>query len=243
MNRNKVIAGARLWGMLAAIGVLLLASGCISYQVREIDTTVAGDFKWTGKVRVTERVTKGLAICGSPSETETTEAIELVGEGGRSVVIRPNDDLRGDAPYVCVQDKGQPPDQVLPVACKKIEAFDHAWHSLLVDAAKDHPDMAEAMGSAPNPDLIGVATQRYFEISQHIAAREFDQVTGAEVAFVCAFNTRQRHTTYEFSDDTIVHVWIDKNDLLTVIVEDAADGVLHCYTAEPLAARLIEPAK
>jgi hypothetical protein len=221
---------------LAAVAVTLLTVGCARYRVVEIDTTKARQFCWNRKVRITERTSQQRGLFAPRSEWVKISRIELVGEDDRNVVIHPIRELRGDKPYACVQDVGSPPDQYLVPLRDAIPIYQRARESMRVSKDMvEHPPENEARRKA-----LDDAIAEYLRVSSHIGKRQFEKVSGAELAYACAFGTRQRESTYELDEHTVVRVRIEDKSLLTVTVEDQAGNVLHRYVPEELAVTEVE---
>lgn len=237
MNRHLSPGGrVRRRFRLAAVAVTILTVGCARYRVVEIDTTKARQFCWNGKVRITERTSQDTQLFAPRSEWVEISRIELVGEDGRSVVLHPTKELRGDKPYACVQDVGSPPDQYLVPLRDAIPVYERAWESMRVSKdMAERPPEDEARRKA-----LDDAIAEYLRVSSQISKREFGKVSGAELVYACASRARQRESTYQLDEHTVVRVRIEDDSLLTVTVEDQAGNVLHRYAPEELAVTEVE---
>jgi hypothetical protein len=232
MNRPLNPGGlARCRFHLTAIVVTILTVGCARYRVAEIDTTTARGFSWDGRVRITERIIEEMNLFAPREERTEITRIELLGEGDRSIVIRPLDDLRGDDPYACVQDVGSPPDQYLVPLRKQVSEYERAWESMLaLENLREGSPELKARQKAWNE-----AIAKYERVNAHIQKREFGKMSGAQLAFASAFLAMQLESKYELDERTLVRVRIEDGSLLTVTVEDRDGNVLHRYCPEELA--------
>ena len=87
---------------------------------------------------------------------------------------------------------------------------------------------------------VNEAVNTYNQVEAHIKRHEFDQVSGAQLAFACAAGARQIESKYRLDESTWVRVSIDDGSLLTVTVEDLAGNVLHRYAPQPVPAAEVE---
>ena len=221
--------------IVATATAAVLPAGCVHYRTVEIDATSARQFRWTGKIRVTERSIPAEFL--SPRwEWFEISRIELVGENDRSIVIHPIADLRGKKPYACVQSLGSPPDQYLVRLREQIPVCQRAWQCMRsLDNFPELPPGDEASHQAWD-EVLSV----YARVAGHIGNREFDKVSGTEVAFASAFLAMQLESTYELDYRTVVRVRIEDDSLLTVTVEDKDGNILHRYGPEELAVVEVE---
>jgi hypothetical protein len=203
--------------------------------VVEIDATKARQFCWNGNIRITERTVPARPFTPR-SEWIEISRIELVGEDGRNVVIRPIEELRGDKPYACVQDVGAPPDQYLVPLRKQLRVFQRAWECMRTwEDTPECPPQDEA-----SREVLGEAISEYSRVSSHIHKREFEKVSGAQVAFAGAFLATQLESIYKLDERTMVRVRIENDSLLTVTVEDKDGNVMHRYCPEELVAAEVD---
>jgi hypothetical protein len=225
-------------GFVATLLPLLAVAGCVRYRVVEIDTSKARQFDFSGKVRITERTLTLRPEFLHPGERFDVNCIELEGEDGRSVLIRPVEALRRDKPYACVQAVGAPPDQYLVPLRRQNPVFQRAWESMRMAETMPERFSADESTSETQADAV----EEYVRIAPLIAKREFEQVSGAEVAFLAALGARQLESKYQLDGQTVVRVRIEDDSFLTVVVEDAHGKLLHEYAPEELAAVEVEAA-
>jgi hypothetical protein len=238
MSRNLRYGGRGRLGTLllttAALGFWVV--GCAHYRVTEIDTTVARDFDWNGRVRITERTLENWGGFGPREPQREITRIELLGKGDRNVVIRPRDCARITAGSARLQPVGPAPDRYLVRLRTAIAEYQRAWETMFML----EPPRAGSWSAELRKKAWDEATAKFERVCDLIEKRDFEHLSGADLAFASAFRATQLESKYELDEHTIVRVRIEDDSLLTVTVEDKDGTVLHRYDPEELAVVEIE---
>jgi hypothetical protein len=222
---------SRLGTLLLAAGVLAVwTAGCAHYRVTEIDTTVARDFDWNGKVRITERTLENWGGFGPREPQREITRIELLGEGERNVVIRPRDCARITAGSARLQPVGPAPDRYLVRLRTAIAEYQRAWETMFML----EPPRAGSWSGELRKKAWDEATAKFERVCDLIEKRDFEHLSGADLAFASGFRATQLESKYALDEHTIVRVRIEDDSLLTVTVEDQDGAELYRYEPEEL---------
>jgi len=221
---------ARMWVVGSAAALTAASIGCTSTHVYEIETAGARGFKWTGRIRVTERTTPEIGPFLTFHDRTAAHAIELVGDHDRSIVVYPSGESAGRHPVACVQNVGAPPDQVLALAM-----------------CRAYPAMSTLGGAATQP--APAATQeitdefeRMLNAMTALQQREFGRLSALEAVIAAAQSSAWSETTYELASGLTLKVRCAQNDptSLVVTIFDVEGKVLHRYGPTALDVREVE---
>ena len=199
----------------AAISITL--TGCVSHQEYEIDATTARGFEWNGKIRVTERSQSEIGPFLTFTKRASVSRIELISDDNRNIVILPTSKTQSELVVAKVQDVGSPPDQILETIIQHSPQLKIVMELSVEDQAK----------------LTNMFNE-YLENGVHIENRQFDQVSGVQMAFYSALSSSHVESAYRLCQDLVVRVLLIDKSLLTVSVEDGEGNVLHRYKAKDL---------
>ena len=117
--------------LVALAALAACVAGCAHYRITEIDTTVAKDFDWNGKVRITERTLENWGSFGPREPRREIRRIDLLGEGDRNVVIRPRDYAQMAPGSARAQYVGSAPDRYLVRLRGAIPEYQRAWETMV----------------------------------------------------------------------------------------------------------------
>ncbi len=211
--------------VLATAISLMALPGCVSYQAYEIDATTAQGFEWNGKIRVTEQSQSEIGPFLTFTKRASVSRIELISDDNRNIVILPTSKTQSELVVAKVQDVGSPPDQILET---------NIQHS---------PQLKNVMElSVEDQEELMQTINEYLEIAAHIDNRQFDQVSGVQMALHSASSSSHVESTYRLSRDLVVRVLLIDKSLLTVSVEDGEGNVLHRYEPKDLSVTKLDKA-
>lgn len=203
--------------VLATAISLMALPGCVSYQAYEIDATTAQGFEWNGKIRVTEQSQSEIGPFLTFTKRASVSRIELISDDNRNIVILPTSKTQSERVVAKVQDVGSPPDQIL----ETIIQHSPQLKNVMELSVEDQEEMTQTINE-------------YLEIPAHIDNRQFDQVSGVEMALYSVWGSSHVESTYRLSQDLVVRVLLIDKSLLTVSVEDGEGNVLHRYEPKEL---------
>lgn len=215
--------------------------GCTTTRTWEIDTASATRFHWNGRIRVVEQTTDEIGPLLIFQRRTCAHSIDLVGDDGRNIVVRPTGHAADEHPVGRVEKAGEPKPVIQAVLAMSLRKTTPGWADLAGPASQRAKSSESAGEMEARSHQLGDEMARMSRASQMLSDRKFDQMDGAEA--VAAAGGRTSYTVFDLGDGVTLKAWLENRDPASVraTVYDRDGKVLHEYKPIELPLKEIVP--
>jgi hypothetical protein len=206
--------------------------GCITTQTWEIDATSAKDFHWDGRIRIVEQTSDEIGPFLSLHKRTSAHSIELVGDNGRNLVVRPSGHAANEHPVGRLETADEPNRPIQTILSMSLQKE----FPMMVSAAAGQPKAttAPSAGTEQNDAAekrLNEEFIRYSHIRQTLSDHKFDQLSSTEAIAAASSGVGSIYTVFDLGDGVTLKAWLENHDPASVCatVYDRDGKVLHEY--------------